>query len=189
MIQTQGQTAHKSFFLLKIQSGQLAVVFLCNGTCLEHIVFQLTLRVCGVQNQECHKEHTLISALQVLKQLLGFCAVGSKVRGNDVHIVSGANSLFLFFDLGTVEISNLSLNRFDCLDLIQRTDMEIDDQGAFHVQKIRKHTVVQFRGEDLDERNSTELLAHTEHLSGTELKGTRCNKILGGQARRSQPVP
>ena len=41
LIDAQGQTAHQPFFLLEVQAGQLAVIFLRDTGCLEHIVIQL----------------------------------------------------------------------------------------------------------------------------------------------------
>ena len=63
LIQPQRQAAHHTLLLLIVQSGDTAVVLLSNGICLEDVVIQLTLTVCSIQNQECHKEHSLISAL------------------------------------------------------------------------------------------------------------------------------
>ena len=67
--------------------------------------------------------------------------------------------------------------------------MEIDDEAAFHIQKIRQHPVIQLRGQNLDKRNRTEFLAHTEVLPVAELKRSRCDEILCGQTGGSQPVP
>ena len=77
----QGQAAHQPFFLLEVQPGELAVVLLGDGTGLKHIVGELPLAVCGVEDQESQKEHPLIPALQVLQELFRLCPVGSKVRG------------------------------------------------------------------------------------------------------------
>ena len=51
-IESQRQTAHQPFFLLKVQSGQLAVILLGNGTCLKDVVTQLTGIVRCVQHQK-----------------------------------------------------------------------------------------------------------------------------------------
>ena len=41
LIEAQGQRRHQPFFLLEVKPCQLAVVLLCDGTGLEHIVAQL----------------------------------------------------------------------------------------------------------------------------------------------------
>ena len=67
--------------------------------------------------------------------------------------------------------------------------MQADDQRAFHIQKIRQHSVIQLRRENLQKRNSPVFLAHTELLAGAELEAGRCDEVLGGQTRRGQPIP
>ena len=81
LIEAQGQRRHQPFFLLEVKPCQLAVVLLCDGTGLEHIVAQLPGIVRRVQHQEGHKEHSLVSALQILQELLGLGTVGGKVGG------------------------------------------------------------------------------------------------------------
>ena len=67
--------------------------------------------------------------------------------------------------------------------------MHTHNERAFHIQKISQQTVIQFRCENLQKRNSPVFLTHTELLAGAELKGAWCNKIFCGQTGRSQPVP
>ncbi len=64
---------------------------------------KLLLGVGCVHYKEGDKEHALIVALQILQQLLGFNAVGGQIRGNDVHVVTGANRFLLLFDFHLVE--------------------------------------------------------------------------------------
>ena len=65
LIQSQGQAADHSFLLLIVQCSDVAVVLLGDGVGLEDVVVKLPLAVSGVQNEECHKEHSLVSALEV----------------------------------------------------------------------------------------------------------------------------
>ena len=189
LIEAQGQRRHQPFFLLEVKPCQLAVVLLCDGTGLEHIVAQLPGIVRRVQHQEGHKEHSLVSALQILQELLGLGTVGGKVGGNDVHVISGADGFFLFLNFGFIQVGDFPLDRLDGLDLIYGLDMQADDQRAFHIQKIRQHPVIQLRGEDLQKRNSPVFFTHTELFAGAELEAGRRDEILGGQTGRSQPVP
>ena len=66
-----------------------------DGTGLEDVVAQLAGIVRGIQHQKRHQEHPLVAALQVLQQLLGLGPVGSKVGRDDVHVIPGADGLFL----------------------------------------------------------------------------------------------
>ena len=102
VVHAQGQTAHNAFFLLIVQSHQGTIMLLGNGFDLEDVVIELPGILRGIHNQKCQKEHSLVSALKILQQLLRFRTVGSQVRRNDIHVISGTNSFFLFFDLGTV---------------------------------------------------------------------------------------
>ena len=141
-----------------------------------------------VQHQEGHKEHSLVSALQILQELFGLGTVGGKVGGNDVHVISGADGFFLFLNFGFIQVGDFPLDRLDGLDLIHGLDMQADDQRAFHIQKIRQHPVIQLRGEDL-QKKQPRIFTHTELFAGAELEAGRRDEILGGQTGRSQPVP
>ena len=175
--------------MLEVQPGQLTVILLGNGACLENVVAKLTGIVRCVQHQKGQKEHSLVAALQILQEFFRFTAVCGKVRGNDVHVISGADCFFLFLDLTAVKVGNLALYRFDGFHLIHRLNVHTHNERAFHIQKISQQTVIQLRCENLQKRNSPVFLAHTELLAGAELKGAWCNKILCGQTGRGQPVP
>ena len=81
--------------------------------------------------------------MQVLQQLLRLRAVGGKVRGDDVHVVSGTDGLFLLLDGHFLQIGDLALDGLDGLDLIHGLDVHTDDEGAFHVEEVCQHPVVQ----------------------------------------------
>ena len=67
--------------------------------------------------------------------------------------------------------------------------MEIDEDAALHIQKVRQHPVIQLRCQNLHEADRAQLFAHAEHPAGLELKGAGRDKVLGGQPGGSQPVP
>ena len=127
--------------------------------------------------------------MQVLQQLLGLGPVGGKVGGDDVHVIPGADGLFLFLDLAAVQVGDLALHRLDGLHLIHRLDVQIHNEGTFHIEKIRQHTVIQFRGQNLHEADGPVLLSHAELLAGAELEAGRSDKVFGGKSAGSQPVP
>ena len=145
LVQPQGETAHEALLLPEIKAGELAVVFLGDGGRLKYVVVKLLTAACGVDHNKGQQEHSLVAALQVLQQLLRLRAVGGKVRGDDVHVVSGADGLFLLLDGHFLQIRDLPLDGLDGLDLIHGLDVHTDDEGAFHVEEVRQHPVVQLR--------------------------------------------
>ena len=90
---------------------------------------------------------------------------------DDVHIVAGADCLFLLFDLHLVEVGNLRFDALDCLRLVNRPDMKIDRNVAVHLKEVGKHTVIEFRSEDLQKAHRADGSAHLEALAFTEVKG------------------
>ena len=189
LVEAQGQAADHAFLLLIIQLGELTVVFLGNGIGLKHIVVQLPLGVGGVEDQKSHKEHSLVPALKVCQQLLGFCTVGGKIGGNDVHVISGTDSLFLLLDLTLVQIGDGALDGLDGADLIHGLHMDIDHNVAFNIQKVLENPVTQLRCQNLQEADRRELLTHAEILCPVKEERTGGNVILGGQPGAGQIFP
>ena len=107
----------------------------------------------------------------------------------DVHVVPGADGFLLFLNFGFVEIGDFALDGLDGVDLIHRLHMEVDEDAALHIQKVRQHPVIQLRCQNLHEADRAQLFAHAEHPAGLELKGAGRDKVLGGQPGWSQPVP
>ena len=127
--------------------------------------------------------------MQVLQQLLGFAAVGRKVRGDDVHIVAGPHGLFLLLDLHLVQVRDLALDGLDGADLIHGLNVHVHNEGALHVEEVRQHAVIQFRGEDLQKADRAHLPAHAKAVAFRKFKGAGRDKVLDGQAGGGQPVP
>ena len=145
LVQPQREAAHQPLLLPEIKAGKLAVVLLSDGGRLKYVVVKLLAAACRIDHDEGQQKHTLVAALQVLQQLLRLRAVGGKVRGDDVHVVSGADGLFLLLDGHFLQIRDLALDGLDGLDLIHGLDVHTDDEGAFHVEEVRQHPVVQLR--------------------------------------------
>ena len=176
-------------FLLEIQSAQIAVVLLGDTLCLEHIVFQLLFGAPGVHHKKGQHEHPLVLALQFFQKCFCIFAVGGKVRGNDVHVITGTDSLFLFLDLGAVKLCYGSLDGLDCRRLIYRLDVHGHDLAGLHIQKISQHPVGKVRSDNLQIGHRT---VDAAHLEGTAvLKGKRCrrNKVLYGQTGFHKILP
>ena len=100
-----------------------------------------------------------------------------------------SDCLFLLFNFGAVQVGDLPLDRLDGVHLVHGLDVQIDDQAALHVQEVRQHPVIQFRGHDLDKGHSPILPAHAERPAIAELKAAGCDEVLDRQTAGGQPVP
>ena len=61
--------------------------------------------------------------------------------------------------------------------------MKIDRNVAVHLKEVGKHTVIEFRREDLQEAHRTDGFAHLEALAFTEVKGSGSDEVLAGKPR------
>ena len=102
-----------------------------------------------IQHQKSQHEKPFVPGLQFVQQLFGVLAVGGKVAGEDVHIVPGTDSLFLFLNLHGIKVGDFSLDGLDSLGLVDGLHMEIDENPVFRFEKIGQHFVRKFRRKDL----------------------------------------
>ena len=149
----------------------------------------MALGVGGVEDQEGDQKHSLVPALEVREQLFGFGTVGGKVGGNDIHVISGTDSLFLLLDLALIQIGDGALDGFDGADLIHGLHMDVDHDIAFNIQKVLENPVTQLRCQNLQETDGSELLAHTEILRPVKEERAGGNIVLGGQPGAGQIFP
>ncbi len=189
MVLPQGEGGHQALLLLVVQPHQGAVILLRHASGPEHVVAQLPLGVGHVQNQERHHEKPFIPGLQLGKELFGVRAVGGEVGGQNIHVVAGAHSLFLFLNFHGVQIGDLPLHRLNGLGLVDSLHMEVDDDAAFRVEEVRQYFVGQLRGQDLQETHRPILAAHAEYPAVSEAEGGRGDEILGRQAGGGKPLP
>ena len=145
LVKPQGEAAHEALLLLKVQPRELAVVLLGDGARLKDVVAEALPVVRHVHHKEGQKEHTLVAALQLLQELFRLRAVGGKVTWDNIHIVAGTHRLFLLLNGHFLQVGDLALNGLDCLYLIHGLDVHTDDEGAFHIQKVCQHPVVELR--------------------------------------------
>ena len=145
LVQPQGEAAHEALLLLKVQPRELAVVLLGDGARLKDVVAEALPVVRHVHHKEGQKKHTLVAALQLLQELFRLRAVGGKVGGDNIHIVAGAHRFFLLLNGHFLQVGDLALNGLDGLHLIHGLDVHTDDKGAFHIQEVRQHPVVELR--------------------------------------------
>ena len=105
------------------------------------------------------------------------------------HVVPAPYGFFLLLYLRPIEIGDFPLDSLDSCGLVYRLNVHSDDQTGFHIQKICKQTVIEFRRDDLQKRCGAVLIAHVEVLAGLELKGRRSDKVFYGKSAWSKPVP
>ena len=87
--------------------------------------------------------------MQFVQQLFGILAVGGKVAGEDIHVVPGTDSLFLFLNLHSIKVCYLPLDGFYGLGLVNGLHMEIDENPAFRFEEVGQHFIRKFRRKDL----------------------------------------
>ncbi len=78
-------------------------------------------------------------------------------RTENIHVVAAADCFFLFLDFHTVKVGNLALDRLDCFVVVDTLNVQIDDNPVFRVHEVGKHTVEEFRRDDLQKGNCAKL--------------------------------
>ena len=114
----QRQTAHKPLLLHIVQPIQGAVELLSDTSRLKYCTVQILFGFRSIEEQHRNKEHTLIAALQIIQNLLGFTTISCKVTRNNFHIIAGTHRLFLFLNLHAVKVCDLALDELDCFELV-----------------------------------------------------------------------
>ena len=188
LIDADRQRGHQPFLLLEVKTLERTVILLGNGGGLEHRIFELLAIGCRIHDEDGHEEQSLVAGLEILQQTLCLTAEGGKIGRDNVHIVARADCLFLLFDLHLVEVGDLHLDALDCLCLVNRPDMKIDRDVAVHLKEVGKHTVIEFRREDLQEAHCADGSAHLEALAFTEVKGSGRDEVLRAESRPGNHV-
>lgn len=174
----KGQAAHEGIFLLEIQAPQHAVMLLGDGTCLEDVRLQLLLGLAGIHDEHGDEEHALVLALQLLEERLRILAVSGQVTRDDVHIVTGPDSLFLFLDLGPVKLRDRMLNGLDGLRLVDGLDVHRDDLARIHVQEVFQELVGKVRGRNGEIAHGAVEASHLENAAPGKGKCRRGDEVL-----------
>ena len=142
-----------------------------------------------MHDQEGQIEHSLIPALQVLEDGLCRAAVGGKVAGEYVHIVSAPYRPLLFRDLHGVQVGDLALDHLDGLVLVDAPDVHGHQDVALGLHELRQDTVVDLRGGDLQKAHRAIHLSEAEGAGLPEVEGGRGDEVLDRKAAGRQPVP
>ena len=188
LIDADRQRGHQPLFLLEVETLERTVVLLSDSGGLEHRIFELLAVGCCVHDEDGHKKQSLIAGLEILQQTLRLTAEGGEIGRDDVHVIAGADGFFLLLDLHLVEVCDLRLDALDCLRLVNRPDMKIDRDVAVHLKEVGKHTVIEFRREDLQEAHRADGSAHLEALAFTEVKGSGRDEVLCAESRPGNHV-
>ena len=188
LIDADRQRGHQTLFLLEVETLERTVVLLSDSGGLEHRIFELLAVGCCVHDEDGHKKQSLIAGLEILQQTLRLTAEGGEIGRDDVHVIAGADGFFLLLDLHLVEVCDLRLDALDCLRLVNRPDMKIDRDVAVHLKEVGKHTVIEFRREDLQEAHRADGSAHLEALAFTEVKGSGRDEVLCAESRPGNHV-
>ena len=184
----QRQAAHKALLLQIIQTVQSAVELLSDTSSLKHSTIQFLLGLGCIKEQHRNKEHTLITTLQIIQNLLGLAAISCKVTRNNFHIITRPHSFLLFLDFHTIQIGNFAFDQFDSFQLIYRLHMNADHQIFVHVQKLGQHLIRQFRGKDVQIGCSTIGVTHHKILAALEQETGRGNEVLCGHTALQDAV-
>ena len=153
-------------------------MLLRNTLGLQHRVFELLQAVSRVEHGEREQEHTLVSALQLLQELLSLAAVGGEVARQDVHVVTGPDRLLLLLNLCGVKLSELALHGLDGFHLVDGLDVHTDDERAVHLEEVCEQPVIELRRDDVEEGHGAVFRAHAEVAAGRERKAAWRDEVL-----------
>ena len=142
-----------------------------------------------VQHQEGHVEHSLVAGLQVGEKVLCRAAVGGKVGGKNVHIVTAAYRPLLLLYLHGVQVGDLSLDHFDGLVLVDAPDVHGHHDIPVRLHEVGEDAVVHLRRQDLQKGHRPVPSADAEGVGLPEVEGERRNEVLHRKAAGREPVP
>ena len=185
----QHQRGHEALLLLPVQPFQSAVVFLRDAGHGKHIVFQTLAAGREVDNGKGQKEHSLVAGLQIGQQLRRILGKGNEVGGQNLHIVPGPDSLFLFLGLHAANVGDFTLDGFNGLELIHRLNMERHRQLGIQLQDFSQQLIRHFRRQNLQVGHRAPRLAHPECTALPEVEAVRGNKVLRTHARFRDVLP
>ena len=84
----------------------------------------------------------------------------------------------MLLNLHAVKVGDLALNRLDCFVVVDTLNVQIDDNPVFRVHEVGKHTVGEFRRDDLQKGNCAKLAAHLKHSPVAKSERGRRDKVF-----------
>ena len=127
--------------------------------------------------------------MQVGEQLGGVLGKGNEVRRQNLHVVPGTDSLFLFLRFHAAYVGDLSLNRLNGLELVYRLNVHGDGQFGVQFQNLRQQLIRKLRRHDLQIGRRTPHLADTESPALPKVETVRGDVVLCPHARLGNVFP
>ena len=127
--------------------------------------------------------------MQVGEQLGGVLGKGNEVRRQNLHIIPGTDSLFLFLRFHAAYVGDLSLDRLNGLELVYRLNVHGDGQLGVQFQNLRQQLIRKFRRHDLQIGCRTPHLADTESPALPKVEAVRGDVVLCPHARLGNVFP
>ena len=186
---TESQRGHKALLLLPVQTAQGAVVFLRDAAYREHIIFKPLPGGSEVYHRKGQQEHSLVAALQAGEQLGGVLGKGNEVRRQNLHIIPGTDSLFLFLRFHAAYVGDLSLDCLNGLELVYRLNVHGDGQLGVQFQNLRQQLIRKLRRHDLQIGRRAPHLTDTESPALPEVEAVRGDVVLCPHARLGNVFP
>ena len=134
-IDAQRQRGHISLLLLIVQPNEFAVRGAGDAAHRGQNVFELLSAWCDMHHEDRHHKELFIVALQCLQQIFRFFSVGFQIRRENIVIVAGAGSAFLFVDLRLIQIGQLALNGFQRRAMLQCLCVDGENLAGVAVQQ------------------------------------------------------
>ena len=94
-------------------------------------------------------KQSLILAVQVTEELFNVLDIHLDRRGQNVRIIAGLRCLFLLVDLHLLNVSELFLDEFEGVYLIQRFNMNVHAEKVLHFKEVLENFIGQLSGEDI----------------------------------------
>ena len=116
--------------------------------------------------------------MQVGEQLGGVLGKGNEVRRQNLHVVPGTDSLFLFLCFHAAYVGDFSLDRLNGLELVYRLNVHGDGQLGVQFQNFRQQLIRKLRRHDLQIGRRAPHLADTESPALPEIEAVRGDIVL-----------
>ena len=127
--------------------------------------------------------------MQVGEQLGGVLGKGNEVRRQNLHVVPGTDSLFLFLCFHAAYVGDLSLDRLNGLELVYRLNVHGDGQLGVQFQNLRQQLIRKLRRHDLQIGRRAPHLADTESPALPKVETVRGDVVLCPHARLGNVFP
>ena len=127
--------------------------------------------------------------MQVTQQLGGILGKGNEVRRQNLHIIPGTDSLFLFLRFHAAYVGDLSLDCLNGLELVYRLNVHGDGQLGVQLQNLCQQLIRQLRCHDLQIGRRAPHLADTESPALPEIEAVWGDVVLCPHARLGNIFP